>query len=104
MTEPPPRLRPESSSKEAGVSDPAGDNHRSPEEAAREAARAEVSDVLLNLEHTITRAKKALATARKNGSDSNAELALTDAIADLERIHKRLMHDTYYAADSLRLI
>lgn len=37
------------------------DNHRTAEGAAREAARTEVSDVLLNLEHTLARSKKALA-------------------------------------------
>lgn len=52
------------------------DNHRTAEEAAREAARTEVSDVLLNLEHTLARSKKALAR----------------------------IHDTYYSGDSLRLI
>lgn len=86
------------------MGEPALDNRRSPEEAAREVALAEVSDVLLNLEHTIARTKKAIATARKSGSATNAELALSDALTDLEKVHKRLMHDTYYAADSLRLI
>ena len=80
------------------------DNRRTDAEAAREAARAEVSDVLLNLEHALARSKKALVRIRKSGADSNAELALVDLIADLERSHKRLMHDTYYAGDSLRLI
>jgi hypothetical protein len=80
------------------------DNRRTDAEAAREAARAEVSDVLLNLEHTLARSKKALSRIRKSGADNNAELALVDLIADLERSHKRLMHDTYYSGDSLRLI
>lgn len=80
------------------------DNRRTADETAREAARAEVSDVLLNLEHTLARSKKALARIRKSGVDSNAELALVDLIGDLERSHKRLMHDTYYSGDSLRLI
>jgi hypothetical protein len=48
--------------------------------------------------------KKALSRIRKSGADNNAELALVDLIADLERSHKRLMHDTYYSGDSLRLI
>lgn len=59
---------------------------------------------MLNLEHTIARAKKALQRVRKSGGDNNVELALIDAIADLEKTHKRLMQDTYYAGDSLRLI
>ncbi len=79
------------------------DNHRSAEQIAHEKALGEISDVLLNLEHTIARAKKALVRVRKAG-DNNIELALTEAIVDLERSHKRFMQDTYYAGDSLRLI
>lgn len=83
---------------------PAGDNQRSAEQTAHEQALGEISDVLLNLEHTISRAKKALARVRKSGGDHNIELALQDAIADLERSHKRFMQDTYYSGDTLRLI
>jgi len=86
------------------VSIPASDNQRTPAQAAREQALGEISDVLLNLEHTIARSKKALIRVRKTGGDHNIELALTEAIADLERTHKRFMQDTYYAGDSLRLI
>lgn len=86
------------------MSIPASDNHRTPEQAAREQSLVEISDVLLNLEHTIARAKKALTRVRKLSADNNVELALVDAIADLERSHKRFMQDTYYAGDSLRLI
>ena len=82
----------------------AAPNERSPQQVAREAALGEISDVLLNLEHTLSRAKKALARVRKLGGDHNVELALIEAIADLERTHKRLMQDTYYAGDSVRLI
>jgi hypothetical protein len=71
---------------------------------AHETALGEISDVLLNLEHTLARAKKALIRVRKTGGDNNIELALTELIADLERTHKRMMQDTYYAGDSLRLI
>ena len=60
--------------------------------------------MLLNLEHTLARSKKALVRVRKSGGDDNIELALTEMIADLERSHKRFMQDTYYAGDSLRLI
>jgi hypothetical protein len=77
---------------------------RTPAEVAREQALGEISDVLLNLEHTLARAKKALQRVRKSGGDHNVELALTELIADLERNHKRFMHDTYYAGDTLRLI
>lgn len=86
------------------MSMPASENHRTPEQIAHERALGEISDVLLNLEHTRARAKKALAAVRKGGGDNNIELALGELIADLERTHKRLMHDTYYAGDSLRLI
>lgn len=77
---------------------------RTEAEVAHEQALGEISDVMLNLEHTIARAKKALQRVRKNGGHNNVELALTDAIKDLERSHKRLMQDTYYAGDSVRLL
>ena len=86
------------------MSIPADDNRRSPEQAAHEEALGEISDVLLNLEHTLARAKKALIRVRKNGGDHNTELGLTELIGDLERSHKRFMQDTYYAGDSLRLL
>ncbi len=79
-------------------------NERSPQQIAHENALGEISDVLLNLEHTIARAKKALVRVRKAGGDTNVELALTEALDDLQRTHKRLMQDTYYAGDSVRLI
>jgi len=40
---------------------------------------------------------------RKDGVDTNAELALNDLIKDLERLRKRFTQDTYYAIDT-RLI
>lgn len=40
----------------------------------------------------------------KDGADGNAELALGEAIRDLERVRKRLQQDTYFAGDSLRLL
>ncbi len=72
--------------------------------AARERAAGQVSDVLLNLEHTLARAKKAQKVVAKDGVDGNAELALGEAIRDLERVRKRLQQDTYFAGDSLRLL
>jgi hypothetical protein len=71
---------------------------------ASEAAMGEVSAVLLNLEHTIARAKKGLARVKKSGGDHNVELALTAAIEELSKQHKRLMQDTYYAGDAVRLL
>lgn len=82
----------------------AADGARTAEQVARERAMGEVSDVLLNLDHTITRAKKARALAARDEAAHNTELALTDLIRDLERSRKRLMQDTYYAGDALRLI
>ncbi len=86
------------------MSNAASNNHRTDDQVTREQALGEISDVLLNLEHTIARAKKALVRVRKGGGDNNIEFALVEAIADLERTHKRFMQDTYYAGDSVRLI
>jgi hypothetical protein len=72
--------------------------------SAREDAMGEVSAVLLNLEHTIARAKKGLIKVRKAGGDANVELALQVAITELAKQHKRLMQDTYYAGDAIRLL
>ena len=83
------------------MSQPASE--RSDEQVARERAAAEVSDVLLNLEHALARARKAKSVVAKDGVDGNAELALTDAVKDLERLRKRLTQDTYFASD-MRLI
>lgn len=81
------------------------DNHeRSAEQVAHERALGEVSDVMLNVDHTISRAKKARAQVVKAGGETNVELALGEFIKDLERIRKRLMQDTYYAGDALRLL
>lgn len=76
---------------------------RSTAQVARERAAGKVSDVLLNIEYALTAAKKAKAVVAKDGVDVNAELALADAVKDLERIRKRLMQDTYFASDT-RLI
>lgn len=77
---------------------------RSPSQVDHERVMGEISDVLLNLEHSATRARKALKLVTKIGTETNAELALTEAIKDLERLRKRLMQDTYFAGDALRLI
>ena len=83
------------------MSQPASE--RSSEQIARERAAAEVSDVLLNIEHALARAKKARSVVAKDGVDANAELALSAAVKDLERLRKRLTQDTYFASD-MRLI
>jgi hypothetical protein len=84
------------------VSEPV--QQRSTQQAALESAAGHVSDVLLNLEHPLARAKKARKLIAKDGVDTNALLALDQAIVDLERVRKRLQQDTYFAGDSLRLI
>lgn len=78
--------------------------HRSQDQVAHERSMAEVSDVLLNLEHTVTRTKKALKAVSKANSEPNVELALADTVRDLERLRKRLMQDTYFAGDAIRLL
>lgn len=83
------------------MSQPASE--RSDEQVARERAAAEVSDVLLNIEHALARARKAQSAVAKDGVDVNAELALGDAVKDLARLRKRLTQDTYFASD-MRLI
>jgi hypothetical protein len=77
---------------------------RSDEQVVHERAMGEVSDVLLNLEHTVARAKKALKVVSKGGAEPNAELALAAVVKDLESARKRLMKDTYFAGDAIRLI
>ncbi|HET7387503.1 MAG TPA: hypothetical protein VFJ19_12650 [Nocardioidaceae bacterium] len=70
------------------------------EQVARERASGQVSDVLLSIEFALTAAKKAKTAVAKDGVDVNAELALGDAVKDLERVRKRLMQDTYFATDT----
>jgi hypothetical protein len=76
---------------------------RTDDQILRERAGTEVSDVLLNLEHTLARARKAHKVVSKDGVDVNAELALTQLITELDRLRKRFTQDTYYAVDT-RLI
>jgi len=84
------------------MSQPASGRHDE-DQVVRERAAAQVSDVLLNLEHTLARARKGLKIVAKDGVDVNAELALADLIKDLDRLRKRLTQDTYFASDN-RLI
>jgi hypothetical protein len=83
------------------MSQPASE--RGDDQAARERAAAQVSDVLLNLEHTLTRARKGHKIIAADGLDVNAELALSDLIMDLDKLRKRLTQDTCFASDT-RLI
>lgn len=65
---------------------------------------AEVSDVLLNLEHTLGRARKARRRLGTTAAEHNARLALDDVIGALDVARKRLQKDTYFSGDELRLI
>lgn len=67
------------------------------ERAMRERAAGQVSDVLLNIEYAIAKARKGHKLVAKDGVDHNAELALAEAAAGLEKLRKRLMQDTYFA-------
>ncbi len=73
-------------------------------QAAHERALGEVSDTLLCIEQAIDRAKRGLKSMAKGGGDVNVELALRVALDDLQKLRKRLMQDTYYSGDALRLL
>jgi hypothetical protein len=73
------------------------------DQAARERAMGLVSDVLLNIEYALAKARKSQKVVAKDGAHGNAELALAEAARDLEKVRKRLMQDTYFAVDD-RLI
>jgi predicted O-methyltransferase YrrM len=83
---------------------PSPDGALTGHELARERAMGEVSDVLLCIEHALDRARRAHKNVTKSGVDSNAELALAEAAASLDRLRKRLFQDTYFSADKLRLM
>lgn len=86
------------------VEDSRADLPRSPDQVSREAAMQEVSDVLLNLEHTIARAKRAFKAVGKLSDEGNAALALTNALDQLQVARKRLMQDAYFGGDQQRLV
>lgn len=65
---------------------------------------AEVSDVLLNMEHTIGRARKAVRRLGTSPEEHNARLALDSVIGTLDAARKRLQKDAYFSGDELRLI
>lgn len=77
---------------------------RSVEQVSRERAMGEVADTLLCIEQAMDRAKRGLKTTAKSGGDVNVDLALNAALNDLKKTHKRLMQDTYYSGDALRLL
>jgi len=73
------------------------EGRRAPEQASHELSLGEVSDVLLSLDGTLARAKKAKKQMAKDPAAHDAVLALDDLICEQERARKRLVHDTYYA-------
>lgn len=77
---------------------------RSEEQVAHERAQTEVSDVLVNLEHVIVRAKKARKRLGDTPQEHNAKLALADVQATLESARTRLQKDTYFSGNELRLV
>lgn len=85
------------------MSTPAGEP-RSSSQVAHERAMSEVSDVLLNVEHAITRARKARKRLGDAPEEHNARLALTDALEALETTRSRLQKDTYFGGNELRLV
>ena len=82
----------------------AADSERSLRQVDQERALGEVSDTLLCIEQAIDRARRGLKVTTKAGGDPNIELALAETVATLQRARKRLMQDTYYAGDALRLM
>ncbi|WP_195165977.1 hypothetical protein [Mycobacteroides abscessus] len=77
---------------------------RSQSQAAHELAMSEVSDVLVNIEHTIARARKAKKRLGASPEEHNAQLALADVVKNLERIRARLQKDAFFGGDELRLV
>ncbi|HQV20567.1 MAG TPA: hypothetical protein PLC22_19910 [Gordonia sp. (in: high G+C Gram-positive bacteria)] len=74
---------------------------RSDAQAAHELAMSEVSDVLVNIEHTIARAKKAKRRIGDSAEAHNAQLALADTLRELQRVRSRLQKDAYFSGDEL---
>lgn len=77
---------------------------RSVTQAAHELAMSEVSDVLVNVEYAIARAKKAKKRLGDSAEEHNTQLALADALKNLERVRIRLQKDAYFGGDDLRLV
>ena len=79
---------------------------RSAEQVSDEQAMGHVSAVLTNLDWTIERAEKGLKDLRRSGRDEgrNAELALIDLLTQLKPVRKRFFQDSYFPADTARLI
>ncbi|MEH3136140.1 MAG: hypothetical protein PGN30_14205 [Mycolicibacterium neoaurum] len=77
---------------------------RRQEQQNHEKAMSEVSDVMVNLDHTIARATKARKRLGESPEEHNAKLALSDALNMLRQVRTRLERDTYFGGDELRLV
>jgi hypothetical protein len=77
---------------------------RPDEQIRQEQAMGDVSDVLLNIEYAIARAKKGLKRLGDSPEEHNARLALSKAVDELQTTRKRLQRDTYFAGPELRLL
>lgn len=77
---------------------------RTPEQVRHEDASAHLSDVMLNVEHALARARKARKAVAKSGNEENIELALADCVTELEKVRRRLMQDGYFGSDTIRLV
>jgi hypothetical protein len=69
----------------------------SPERRADEAVMLEVARTLLNIEHSIARAEKALVAAKANPRQTQVFFALERSIPQLKAAYKKLFQDTYFA-------
>ncbi len=76
----------------------------SPARVRHEAATAHLSDVMLNVEHALARARTAKKAVAKAKGEENIELALADCVRELEKVRKRLMQDGYFGSDTIRLV
>jgi len=67
---------------------------------------AHISAVLTNLDWTIERARKGIKELCKADAEEarNAELALADLLAQLEPVRNRFFQDSYFPADTSRLL
>lgn len=66
-------------------------------QVVHERAMGEVSDVILNLDHAIARAKKAVSRLGESPEEHNAVLALKAVRVSLEASRDRLKKDTFYS-------
>jgi len=86
------------------VGDSTDDMQLTAQQVAHEAAMAEVEETLLNIEHTIRRADRAYRAVASRSADANLELALKEAVGQLEATRKTLFQATYFSGDQQRLI